>query len=156
VTRWLSDDEQRAWRGLLRMTSHLQARLNHDLAGSGLSLADYDVLVALSETPGGRMRIFELGRQLAWEQSRLSHHLARMQRRALVKREHCASDRRGAYVVLTSPGRTAIEQAAPAHVSVVRDLIFDQLTAEQVEALDAITSQVLHQLDRRPGGTQAQ
>lgn len=156
MTRWLSDDEQHAWRGLLRMTSHLQARLNHGLAESGLSLADYDVLVALSETPGGRMRIFELGRQLAWEQSRLSHHLARMQRRELVRRENCAADRRGAFVVLTEAGRTAIEQAAPAHVSLVRDLIFDQLTPGQLAALDAITSQVLHQLDRRQAGEAAQ
>ncbi|HEX9031169.1 MAG TPA: MarR family transcriptional regulator [Streptosporangiaceae bacterium] len=153
MTRWLSDDEQHAWRGLLRMTSHLQARLNHDLAGSGLSLADYDVLVTLSETPGGRMRIFELGRQLAWEQSRLSHHLARMQRRELVRRENCASDRRGAFVVLADAGRIAIEQAAPAHVCSVRELIFDHLTPGQVAALDAITSQVLHRLDRQQGGT---
>src|SRR4051794_12303798 len=76
MSRWLTDDEQRAWRGLLQMTSRLNARLNRELQqASGLSLADYDVLVLLTEAVDGRLRVFEIVDQLQWEQSRLSHHL---------------------------------------------------------------------------------
>ena len=82
MDRWLTDDEQRAWRGLIQMTSRLDARLNRELQqSSGLSLADYDVLVLLTEAADGRLRVFEIAEELHWEQSRLSHHLARMQRR---------------------------------------------------------------------------
>ena len=125
MTRWLSEAEQHAWRGLLAMTTKLEARLNRELQeAGGLSLADYDVLVPLSEAPQGRLRVFELASDLGWERSRLSHHLGRMQRRNLVTREDCAADRRGAFVVLTDKGRTAIEEAAPAHVETVRRLVF--------------------------------
>ena len=147
VERWLSEDEQRAWRALLRMTSQLDARLNRELQQtSGLSLADYDVLVLLTDVPDGRLRVFELAQELGWEQSRLSHHLSRMQRRGLVLREDCDTDRRGAFVVLTEQGLAAITAAAPAHVAIVRHLVFDELAAEQVAALDATARHVLARL----------
>jgi DNA-binding MarR family transcriptional regulator len=144
---WLSPDEQRAWRVLLKMTAQLDAEVNRQLQeSSGLSKADYDVLVPLSETPQGKLRPFELAQTLSWEQSRLSHHLARMQRRGLVEREECASDRRGAFVVLTDTGRAAIERAAPAHVDTVRKLVFEGLTGEQVRTLAEIADHVLDRL----------
>lgn len=147
--RWLSDKEQEAWRGLLALISQLQARLNRQLQEqSGLSLPDYDVLVPLSESPDGRLRIFELADHLGWEQSRLSHHLARMAHRGLVHRQGCSSDRRGAFVVLTDAGRQAIEQAAPAHVDTVRQLVFAALAPEDVTALTAISSRILERLER--------
>jgi DNA-binding MarR family transcriptional regulator len=147
MPQWLTDDEQRAWRRLLQMTSRLDARLNRDLQlSSGLSLADYDVLVLLTEASDGRLRVFEIADDLQWEQSRLSHHLARMERRGLVAREECTTDRRGAFVVLTSAGRTAIEKAAPAHVATVRQLVFDGLSAEQVISLESTVNQVLSRL----------
>jgi DNA-binding MarR family transcriptional regulator len=148
MTRWLSEPEQSAWRGLLQMTTRLEARLNRELQEvSGLSLADYDVLVPLSETSQGRLRVFELASVLGWERSRLSHHLARMQRRGLVAREDCDADRRGAFVVLTDAGRTAIDQAAPAHVETVRRLVFEGLSDEQVTSLQGLTDSVLRRLD---------
>ena len=147
MSRWLTEDEQRAWRGLLRMTSQLNARMNRQLQDEyGLSLADYDVLVVLSEAPEDRLRVFEIAHALAWEQSRVSHQIARMQRRGLVAREECKTDARGAFAVLTDVGRAAIERAAPAHVDTVRRLVFDGLGPDQVAALAAISSHVLDRL----------
>src|SRR3954467_13505101 len=112
MSQWLTDDEQRAWRGLVQMTSRLDARLNRELQQtSGLSLTDYDVLVLLTEAPDGRLRVFEVADDLQWEQSRLSHHLARMERRGLVAREECTTDRRGAFVVVIQGGREVIDKA---------------------------------------------
>ena len=111
MTRWLTEEEQRAWRGLLRMTAQLNARANRLLLQEyGISLADYEVLVALSEAPEGQLRVFEVADALAWEQSRVSHQLARMQRRGLITREGCATDARGAFAVLTTAGRATIER----------------------------------------------
>jgi len=142
MSRWLTEEEQRAWRGLLRMTSQLNARANRLLQEEyGISLADYEVLVALSEAADA----------LAWEQSRVSHQLARMQRRGLITREGCATDARGAFAVLTTVGRATIERAAPAHVEQVRQLVFDELSHEQVSALTEITTRVLGRLAATAG-----
>ena len=132
---WLTADEQRAWRAYMRATTALTARLNRQLqAESGLSLPEYEVLVQLSEAPGGKLRPFQLGLALDWEQSRLSHLLSRMTRRGFVTRRDCPGDRRGALVALTRRGRVAIESAAPGHVAAVRHLVFDQIDSSQAGA----------------------
>jgi DNA-binding MarR family transcriptional regulator len=142
--RWLDEREARAWRGYTRMRIELEAALNRHLARrSGLSHADYAVLVELSEAPAGRLRAFQLGRALRWEKSRLSHHLKRMETRGLVCREDCAEDGRGSEVALTADGRVAIEAAAPAHVEDVRRLMIDHLTPQQLENLAATAESVL-------------
>jgi DNA-binding MarR family transcriptional regulator len=142
--RWLDEREQRAWRSYLAMQAQLQALLHRRLqADSGLSYADFDVLVALTDRGGERVRVLELAEALQWEKSRLSHHLSRMQKRGLVERQECADDARGAFVVLTAEGRRAIEGAAPAHVEAVRELVFDGLDADQVDALAVIAETVL-------------
>src|SRR3546814_13458713 len=94
------------------MQAKLGARLRRaHQRDSGLSDSDYAVLVHVSEAPEGRLRIFELGAQLEWEKSRLSHHLRRMEQRDLIVREECDTDRRGAFVVLTPTGRVARSEA---------------------------------------------
>ena len=152
MTRWLDDHEQQVWRSFVTVQSRLDARLGRQLvADSGLSMADFEVLVVLSDVPDGRRRAFELGRQLQWEKSRLSHHLTRMERRGLVGREGCPTDRRGAFIALTPAGRTALETAAPGHVEAVRRSLFDVLTPAQVSALGEICAQVLAGLDPEAG-----
>ena len=132
---WLTPDEQRAWRAYLQVGTMLAARLNRQLqADCGLSLPEYEVLVRLTEAPDGRLRQFQLGLALDWEQSRLSHLLTRMSRRGFVVRQDCVADRRGAEVVLTAAGRAAIESAAPGHVAAVRRLVFDRMDSEQAAA----------------------
>jgi len=145
--RWLDDREQQAWRGYLAMQTELQAHLNRRLqADSGLSLSDFAVLVTLTDTDDGRLRAGELAEALQWEKSRLSHHLGRMQRRGLVERQECPDDARGAFVAVTDDGRRAIERAAPPHVETVRDLVFDVLAPDDVDALARISDAVLTRL----------
>lgn len=142
-TAWLTDTEQATWRSFVRMQVRLNAQLSQCMqAESGLSMADYEVLVHLSEAPDGRLRVFELGRGVEWEKSRLSHHLRRMAGRGLVEREGCGSDGRGAYVVLTDLGRRAIEAAAPLHVADVRRFVIDALTPEQLANLRKISDAI--------------
>ena len=149
-TPWLSPEQQRAWRGWLAMSAQLPATLHRELqADSGLSLQDFDVLVQLTDTVDGRVRVTDLANALHWERSRLSHHVKRMEGRGLVEREECADDGRGAFVVLTPAGRAAIEQAAPAHARAVRELVFDSLTDRELASLTAITDKVLGRLGQR-------
>lgn len=142
--RWLTPDEQCAWRTYLAMSKQLDAALVRQMqTESDLSIADFEVLVQLTDTAEGRVRYAELARGLAWEKSRLSHHIARMQRRGLVARQVCPTDGRGAFVVVTPEGRSAIERAAPRHVETVRELVFDRLSADEIAQLRAIAGRVL-------------
>jgi DNA-binding MarR family transcriptional regulator len=146
--RWLDAREQAAWRAFLDMHTRLNARLNREMQDEcGMSIADFSVLVQLSEHEGSRMRVLELARSLRWEKSRLSHQLTRMGQRGLIERSNCSEDRRGAFVVLTDAGREAVEAAAPRHVESVRRYLFDGLTGEQVDALAAISGGVISRLD---------
>ena len=148
---WLSDDEQQTWRTYLRMSSLLPAALNRQLQQDcGLTLPEYEVLVQLSETPGHRLRPFQICEGLNWEQSRLSHQLTRMERRGLVSRHECAADGRGAFIELTAAGAEAIAAAAPRHVATVRRLIFDQLSEAQRMAFDEACSAIVTALSDQP------
>lgn len=145
---WLNSREQTLWRGYLTMTSLLQAAMNRQLQQEcGLSLADYDVLVALDESPG--CRITDLGERLGWEQSRVSHQLRRMRDRGLVTRHHADDDRRAAIVELTARGRGALAAAAPAHAELVRAVVFDGMTDTQLRAVDQWVTGVLARLGPR-------
>jgi DNA-binding MarR family transcriptional regulator len=109
------------------------------------------VLVHLTETSEGRLRVTDLADALQWERSRLSHHVKRMEARALVRREECPSDKRGAFVVVTPAGRAAMEKAAPSHAHTVRELVFAPLTADELDSLGVITEKVLASLVRQTG-----
>ena len=151
--RWLDEREHQAWRALQLMQMRLTARLAADLAAtSDLSYPDYLVLVALTGSPGGRMRLFELARVLGWEKSRVSHQIGRMADRGLVGKERCDVDRRGAFVVATPAGRKAIEAAAPHHVATVRRLFIDALTPDQLESVAGAAEAVLEVLDSEDDG----
>lgn len=146
--RWLDEAEARAWRGLRLMELRLNGALARQLAtGAGLSHPDYVVLVALTDQPDGRLRLFELGRILGWEKSRLSHQISRMADRGLVTKEKCDADRRGAYVVISAKGRREIEAAAPGHVALVRQLFVDVLTPAQLATIAEVAETVLARLD---------
>jgi DNA-binding MarR family transcriptional regulator len=114
---------------------------------SGISIADFSVLVQLSEHLDAKMRVLELARALGWEKSRLSHQLSRMQQRGLIERSNCDEDRRGAFVVLSVQGRDTVESAAPKHVESVRRYLFDQLDHSQVDALGAVARAVVDSIE---------
>jgi DNA-binding MarR family transcriptional regulator len=146
--RWLTAEEERVWRRWQKLNTQLAATLHKELQeDAGLSMPDYEVLVHLTDSPQGRMRVTDLARLLQWERSRVSHHLTRMERRLLVQRMECAEDGRGAFIVITPQGRAAIEQAAPGHVETVRRLVFDVLSPAEVDALATIIEKALAELD---------
>lgn len=147
-TPWLDEHEERAWRALQFMQMRLEAELARQLAAeSGLSYPDYLVLVTLTDQPEGRLRLFELGPVLGWEKSRLSHHVARMVGRGLVKKVKCETDRRGAFVTITEKGRTEIEAAAPGHVRAVRQLFVDRVTPDELDVISTVAERILAEMD---------
>jgi DNA-binding MarR family transcriptional regulator len=147
---WLDRDQQRAWLAYIRVQQRLAYETNRQLlADSGMSLPDYDVLTALSVADAGRMQITALAAQIGWERSRVSHHVRRMSARGLVTCGPSAADRRVTEVALTSQGRQALEEAAPGHVDLVRNLFFGGLPPGLVGPLSEAMESVYANLIRR-------
>lgn len=147
--RWLDAREARLWQSYRDAYRELMRALESRLIGnSGLSGADYALLHPLSVAEEGVLRTRDLGRSVGWERSRLSHQVSRMEKRGLVTREPCPTDQRGAVIVITGPGGDLIRAAAPQHVSDVRDVFVDHLTAAELETLVTIGDKVRARLAR--------
>ena len=139
MARWLSDEEQRAWRAYRRMVLLVDSAIARDLSrDSGLSMPDYHVLSTVSDAPDNRVRVTDLAARMQWSPSRLSHHVTRMEQRGLVTRTECPEDLRAAYVTLTDQGWDAIRAAAPGHVESVRKHLIDNFDAAELAAMTAI------------------
>jgi len=131
--RWLSAEEQQAWRATVHLSQLLMRQLDRDLNAHGLSAHDYEILVELSEAPDTRLRMTELADATSQSRSRLSHQISRMESRGLVRRDNCEGDKRGTFAVLTDEGVAAIRRVAPDHVEHVRRHFIDRLTPRQLE-----------------------
>jgi DNA-binding MarR family transcriptional regulator len=108
-----------------------------------MPLAYYEILVRLSETPGRALRMSQLAEATAGSKSRASHAVARLEERGWVRRVDCPTDRRGQVAELTPEGYAALAEAAPGHVELVRTLLLDPLTPDQVAQLRAISQAVV-------------
>lgn len=143
----LTPDQVAAWRRFHRMQAQLIGVLGRELAqATGLSEADHEVLTALAEAPKGTLRARDLRWELAWEKSRLSHQLRRMEQRGLVRRTECTEDSRGTVIVITTAGRTARRNADRFQQERIRVHLVDALDPAQLEALGEISEVVLHRL----------
>lgn len=143
MTKWLSADEQQSWRSFITAWTLLNHQLNLDLQSQhGLTIADYEILVRLSETPGRRMRMSELAELTLASRSRLSHQVGRMEAAGLVNRAECTEDRRGSFATLTEAGWQALVAAAPVHVAGVRTHLVDVLTKSEFKAPGAACQKV--------------
>nr|WP_203609065.1 MarR family transcriptional regulator [Streptomyces anulatus] len=137
--RWLTDEEQHAWRAYLHATTLLEDHLDRQLQrDAGMPHIYYGLLVQLSQAPRRRMRMTELARNAKITRSRLSHAIARLEKNGWVRREECPSDKRGQNAVLTDDGYAMLRRSAPGHVEAVRQAMFDRLTPEQVSSLGEI------------------
>ncbi|WP_240670710.1 MarR family winged helix-turn-helix transcriptional regulator [Actinoplanes solisilvae] len=139
--RFPTREELRIWRDYTETGEAVRAAMSARLQqASGLSPGDYAVLLALSEATGNRMRSSELAATIGWERSRLSHHLGRMEKRGLIRREECLTDNRGAEVVLAPPGLELFQGANRPHLRDIREIFVDALTPEQIVAAGEISA----------------
>ena len=143
--------QRASWRQMMLMAFQLSGELGRQLSAKcGLSYQDYLVLAVLKDREDGRIRANELGRELGWEKSRVSHHVARMTERGFVRRETFASDKRGALAVITAKGREAIEAAASVHDAVVRDHFLAHVQKDELGVISDVAQRVLASLATAP------
>ncbi len=145
--RVLGEREARAWDAYIRMTHIVTSRIGRDLSrDTVLSVAEHDVLCALGGVAEQRLRLSALSDTMAWELSRLSHQLRRMEKRGLVERHACLDDGRGVEYGLTAEGLAAIQSAGPAHDEAVRRYVTSHLTGEELDTLAGVSEKILQSL----------
>jgi len=136
AVKWLDEDEMRAWHSFLAAGALIDRLLDAQLKESvGLSHPQYEILVRLAEAPDGELRMTELAGTLLSSKSGLTYQVTQLEKAGLVERRSCPSDVRGVLAVLTEAGRQRLEQAAPGHVTLVRELLIDVLTPGQLASL---------------------
>jgi DNA-binding MarR family transcriptional regulator len=146
--RFPTREELRVWRDFIETGELVRSAMAARLQKDGLSPGDYTVLLALSEAPGERLRSSELATAVGWERSRLSHHLGRMEKRGLIRREECLTDNRGAEAVLAPAGRAIFQQVNRPHLRDIREIFVDALTPAQLEAAGEIMAALREHLAR--------
>lgn len=148
TTRWLTSEEQRAWRAYLAATHLVEDAIDRQLQqDAGMPHLYYSILANLSEAPERRLRMTDLAERTQITRSRLTYAVTRLEKDGLVRREDCRWDRRGSVAGLTDEGMAALERTAPGHVATVRASLFDHLTEEQVGQLEEICSGITRAME---------
>jgi DNA-binding MarR family transcriptional regulator len=148
---WLAEREMAAWRAYVIGSAMLGYRLHRELQDAhGVSLADYEILVRLSEQDGRRMRMSQLAGDVASSKSRVSHQVARLEALGWVRRVNCPSDARGIYAELTEDGYEQLRQSAPTHVTGVRAHLIDLLSDEEQAVIAKVFDRVITHLREDP------
>lgn len=144
---WLDNDQQNSWRAFIIGAQLLMDRLDRDLRlEHGVSLAEYEILVRLSESPGNRMRMALLADALCHSRSRVTHTVARMERAGLLERSQSADDGRGVEAVMSAAGKALLVDAAPSHVEGVRHNLVEVASEDDFAALGRVMNEVADRL----------
>jgi DNA-binding MarR family transcriptional regulator len=142
----------RAWRAYFEGSRLLENELERRLkATSGIDLGDFNVLLVLSEAEGGRMRMGDLARALAFAPGRLTYRIGALEREELVLRQPSPDDRRGTDAVLTDAGRRRLRRARPQHARHVEELFLGGLDDDAIAVLDRVFSPLRARMLARDG-----
>jgi DNA-binding MarR family transcriptional regulator len=146
-TRWLDQDQQRAWRAFVIGTTLLTDTLDRELRHThGLSLAEYEILVRLSESPGRTLRMAQIAESMQHSRSRVTHTVSRMEKAGLLERCAAEGDRRGVEARMTDKGWNLLVEAAPTHVNGVREHFVDLASADEFAAMGRLMNAVADHL----------
>lgn len=138
------------WSRFQAVHDHLAGQINRALyRETGLSEADAAVLIALLDTPASQLHSFELRCGLAWEKSRLSHQLRRMESRGLIERAACPDDARSSLIHLTPAGEVQARAARRVLSGAIHQSLEGALTEDQLAQLAVMTDAIVQYLERR-------
>jgi DNA-binding MarR family transcriptional regulator len=151
--RWLNEEEMRAWLAFLTSRALLNRRLDQYLkAESGISHLQYDILARLSSVPERELRMTELADGVSNSKSGTTYQVTQLEKAGLVRRRSCPDDAHAVFAGLTDAGMRFLERAAPGYVALVRELLIDVLTPEQLSALADGLGEVSRRMVAAPPG----
>ena len=121
----------------LFMEAHLglTAKLARRFAEYELSETEYEVLLRLARTPGGRLRMSDLSAQTSLSTSGITRVVDRLERAGLTERKSCDTDRRGTWAQLTDAGMERVVSVLGPHLEDVEEWFTGRLTKDQLSAM---------------------
>jgi DNA-binding MarR family transcriptional regulator len=146
--RWLTAPELDSWLSVVRLLTWLPWSIDQQLRrDSNLGMVEYQVLAMLSESPERTMRMSSLAEVTNASLSRLSHLVKRLEGRGLVRREPDPDDGRFTNAILTDSGFRTLAAAAPGHLALVRSLVIDVLSPEQLRRMGQSADRIMSRID---------
>jgi DNA-binding MarR family transcriptional regulator len=133
---WLNERELAAWKDFLTVSTILNRQVDQRLkTQAGVTQPQYEVLVHLSEAPGGELRMADLAAAAMTSRSRLTYQVDQLEKARLIRRSSCPTDERGIVATLTEKGWAKLRQTAPGHAVFVRQRFIDALPPATFTAL---------------------
>ncbi|GAA4058301.1 MULTISPECIES: MarR family winged helix-turn-helix transcriptional regulator [Actinomadura] len=146
----LDPRQMHAWLGFLTASHLLEHEIERQLKrDGGLSHAEFEVLVRLDWAEGHRMRMSDLAREVMVSKSRLTYQVSGLEKAGLVRRRPCDADRRAVWAELTDEGAAALARVRPGHRAVVRELLIEELSDDELEVLGEALNRVADRLRER-------
>ena len=148
----LNDEQLRAYFALMDSAALLRHRVEQQLrSAADLTYVQFKVLARLGlDSPTGSLRMTELADEVVYSRSGLTYQAGQMESVGLVERKPSLDDDRGVVVSITEAGRARLAEALPGHVEVLRELLFEPLTGEDVASLTALLEPVLDHMRAKP------
>lgn len=137
--QWLEPSSADVWEHFLNVTHQLEQKLERNLqATHGISHTQYEILVRLADSPHGAIRMSDLAENLVTAKSAVTYQVGKLCNAGIVERFSCTYDARATYVQLTEAGQALLDQVAPKHLELVRQLVFEDLTCDEAIQLTEI------------------
>jgi DNA-binding MarR family transcriptional regulator len=146
--RPLTPDEERTWRALMRLMVVMSRAVDEDLERrSGLGLTRYVVLMRLSEAPGRALRMSDLAEAVSISPSRMTRVIQAMASEGLVTREVEPADGRASLAALTVKGLQRLQEAWPAHLAGVRELVMNHIAPDDLADFNRMTERLVRSIE---------
>ena len=144
----LQTEQQEVWRALLAVATRGLEQVDQQLQRrSSMTLTDYEILLALSQADGLRLRMSELAEQVYVSRSRLTYRVDRLAQVGFVVREECEDDRRGLWAILTATGQQTVLSATNGHHADLNQLIFDHIGDDEMPVVVSVLNKIVAKID---------
>jgi DNA-binding MarR family transcriptional regulator len=146
----LDPSQLRAYFALTEAASLLQYAVRQQLQDDGgLSYVQFEILAKLADADQG-LTMTALADGVVYSRSGLTHQAGLLEQRGLITRATSPEDQRAIVVDITEQGRARVAAVLPGHVQLVRELLFDSLTSDDVRTLGDMMTKTRDHMRRRP------
>lgn len=140
----------RAYFALTEAVSLLQFAVQQQLRADGdLSYVQFEILATLAEARRP-LTMTDLADGVVYSRSGLTHQAALLEKAALIVREPSPDDHRATVVDITDAGRARLAEVLPGHVDVVRGLLYEPLSEQDVDTLDDLVGRIRDHMRAKP------
>jgi DNA-binding MarR family transcriptional regulator len=127
----LSPEHVATWRSFLEAHAAIGRQIDRQLEAAGLPpLTWYDVVWALYEAPGRRLRMGDLAGAVLLSRTGLTRLVDRIEAAGHLRRDPVPGDRRGTFVVLTPSGVRLLRRMWPVYERCIATLFVTPLAED--------------------------